>query len=247
MPGNRGSQLDSERGETCLDQCCPSVSHTAPGQRVFERLPSPPWTLRALTIPRTRRRLELDSPNHLPKQYRHTLRHCTTPNGPAGSLSDWPFCQLAVRKCAIRGGGIFGWTWIWKPGKEDGQANNSRTPSSWTTKHHCQSTKVPVAGRRAGKMTTHPPVDLLLCGRHDRIRNVDSWCILRASFERHADRRGAPIMIRVQGMRRQPAWSGDGTMDDGRTASHSDATHAGAPGFCRPNEGQKGAIVQYRC
>lgn len=80
--------------------------------------------------PRARCRLDSDSPNHLPEEYWHTLRRYTNLDEPAGSLSDWPFCQLAVRKCAdtdIRTSGIFGWHngSGGRPGKGDGQANNS--------------------------------------------------------------------------------------------------------------------------
>lgn len=79
---------------------------------------------------RARCRLDSDSPNHLPEEYWHTLRRYTNLDEPAGSLSDWPFCQLAVRKCAdtdIRTSGIFGWHngSGGRPGKGDGQANNS--------------------------------------------------------------------------------------------------------------------------
>jgi hypothetical protein len=68
---------------------------------------------------------------------------------------------------------------------------------------------------------------------------------------RHADRRGAPTLIRGQGMRRQPAWPVDGAMDDRGTASligcHLRRRPSHSKTFAARMKDQSGIVQHRRC
>ena len=198
--------------------------------------------------------------------YPHSIdTHCDvtqTSNEPAGSLSDWPFrCQqVTVKKCASTAGrqgerDIRLAQWTSAPGKGLGRPTTHKHPALRTAGRQTPLAVEKGARDRPAKtasdnISSGRPLPLLLCGTawsEPGYRQLGHPTGLVRHG--HADRRGAPTMIRDQRMRRLPAWPVDRAMDDRGTASHIGYHPRRRPSHSKTFAARmkdQGGIVQHR-